>query len=234
MRLAVTFYERLSSYPFSIMKESLSFRTQECVDQNCRFRFPVMEGKTAISSCPKCGAAFNGDSISYGRHYVERGDISSSSFEMHVLLDNIRSLYNVGSVFRTAVGVGIKKLHLCGMTATPENPRLAKTALGAEKSLPWAYYNNALLAGKGLIEEGYSLWAVEGGEGAVSLFDAKPPEANERIVLIIGNELAGIDPELLKICEKIVYIPMQGGKESLNLTGAFGIAAYFLRNLNYA
>ncbi len=213
------------------MKETLSFRTQECIDQDCRFRFPVMEGKTSISSCPKCGVQLEGDGLSYGRHYVQRGDIASSSFEMHVLLDNIRSLYNVGSVFRTAVGVGIKKLHLCGMTATPENPRLAKTALGAEKSLPWEYHNNALLAGKELVEEGYSLWAVEGGKGATSLFDAESPQPNERIVLIIGNELAGIDPELLKICEKVLYIPMQGGKESLNLTVAFGIAAYFLRKL---
>ncbi len=212
------------------MKESLSFRTQECIDQSCRFRFPVMEGKAVISSCPKCGTQLEGDGLSYGRHYVERGDITSS-FEMHVLLDNIRSLYNVGSVFRTAVGVGIKKLHLCGMTATPENLRLAKTALGAEKALPWAYYNNALLAGKELKKKGYSLWAVEGGEGAVSLFDAEPPQSNERIVLVIGNELAGIDPELLQICEKTLYIPMQGGKESLNLTVAFGIGAYFLRKL---
>jgi len=211
------------------MKESLSFRTQECIDQDCRFRFPVMEGKSAISSCPKCGVELEGEGLSYGRHYVERGDIASSSFEMHVLLDNIRSLYNVGSIFRTAVGVGIKKLHLCGMTATPENPRLAKTALGAEKSLPWQHYSNALLAGESLREQGFSLWGIEGGKDATSLFDAEVPQPDARIVLVIGNELAGIDPAVLGICENILYIPMQGGKESLNLTVAFGIAAYFLR-----
>ena len=125
--------------------------------------------------------------------------------------------------------MGVQKLHLCGMTATPDNPRLAKTAIGAENLVLWEHHNNALVAAQTLVEEGYVLWAIEGGKDATLLFDAEIPSNHQRIVLVIGNELAGIDPETLKICERILYIPMQGSKESLNLTVAFGIAAYFLR-----
>ena len=206
------------------------FSTQECTNQSCRFRFPLLES-VAVDACPKCGASLHNVGISYERHQVKKGEFASHPVEIHVLLDNIRSLYNVGSIFRTAEAVGVQKLHLCGMTATPDNPRLAKTAIGAESMLAWQQHNNALVAAKTLCAQGFSLWAIEGGEQATPLFDAKTPQDNQRIVLVIGNELAGIDPEILEICERILYIPMQGQKESLNLTVAFGIAAYFLRYL---
>ena len=211
------------------MKKNLSFRTKECTSEKCRFRFPVIEREEVIISCPKCGATLKDVATSYGRHTVQKEDITSSSMEMQVMLDNIRSLYNVGSVFRTAESVGVQKLHLCGMTATPDNPRLAKTAIGAENLVLWEHHNNALVAAQTLVDEGYALWAIEGGKDATPLFDAEPPTDYQKIVLVIGNELAGIDPEILKICERVLYIPMQGSKESLNLTVAFGIAAYFLR-----
>ncbi len=211
------------------MNKTLSFLTQECSDQNCKFRFPVTENQANIRFCPKCSAPLNTTEISYERHRVKKEQLLSPSLELHVLLDNIRSLYNVGSIFRTAEAIGIKKLHLCGMTATPDNHRLAKTAIGAEKLVSWQYYNNALMAGERLRKQGFSLWAIEGGENATSLFNTTIPQEIQKIVLVIGNELAGIDPEILSICERILYIPMQGEKESLNLTVAFGISAYFLR-----
>ncbi len=211
------------------MKKNPSFQIQECTAKNCRFRFPIMEGKKVINSCPKCDAPLKKVGLSYGRHRVKKESFSPDSLEIEVLLDNIRSIYNVGSIFRTAASVGVSKLHLCGMTATPENPRLAKTAIGAEELVAWEYRHNALHAAKSLQDEGFSLWSIEGGEEATSLFDAKPPQNKQKLMLIIGNELAGIDPEIMEISERILYIPMQGGKESLNLTVAFGIAAYFLR-----
>lgn len=114
------------------------------------------------------------------------------------------------------------------MTAAPDSPRLAKTALGAEKSVRWTYYNNALDAARQLQAEGYQLWAVEGGETAESLFEVTAePEAT--ILLIVGNELTGIDPDLLDLCDRVLYIPMYGRKSSLNVEVAFGIAAYQLR-----
>ena len=211
------------------MTSPVSFRTQECSNQDCRFRFPVLETAPRLDTCPKCGARINEIGITYPRHRVEREALAPHAPEIHLLLDNIRSIYNVGSIFRTAAATGITKIHLCGMTATPDNPRLAKTAIGAEKMVVWEYHLNGLLAAKTLAKAGISLWAIEGGEKATSLFDAKIPKDNRKIALIIGNELAGIDPEIMELTERILYIPMQGEKESLNLTVAFGIAAYYLR-----
>lgn len=180
--------------------------------------------------CPKCGAPLLAESEAYPRHQVPKTDAGFGSRSVRVLLDNIRSLYNVGSIFRTAEAVGIRHIHLCGMTATPENPRLAKTALGAEKKVAWSYHPNAVLAAQELREQGFALWAIEGGEQAQSLFALQPP-AEQKIVLVIGNELAGVDPAVLRLAERVLFIPMRGEKESLNLTVAFGIAAYFLRSL---
>ena len=151
--------------------------------------------------------------------------------KVHVLLDNIRSLYNVGSIFRTAEALGIAKLHLCGMTATPENPRLAKTALGAETLVDWAHHNNGVRAAEMLKTEGFAIWAIEGGKGSVSIYEAGLSPDVGKVALVIGNELAGVDPDILALADQVLYIPMLGEKESLNLTVAFGVAAYFVRYL---
>ena len=211
------------------MTKPISFTTQECSNEKCRFRFPIVRGKQAIISCPSCGAPLKNTGQNYGRHTVGKGNLSPRSVETHVILDNLRSLYNVGSIFRTAEAAGINKLHLCGMTPTPDNPRLEKTSIGAEKMVAWEYHKNALVATKRLREQGFSLWAIEGGEEAGSIFETEAPHDSQKIVLVIGNELAGVDPDILAICERNLYIPMGGQKESLNVTVAFGIAAYFLR-----
>lgn len=211
------------------MSDSPSFRTYECSDPTCRFRFPVIQSENMPGTCPQCGSPLNDLSLPYARHFVDKGETPPREIILHVLLDNIRSLYNVGSIFRSAEATGIDRLHLCGMTATPENPRLAKTALGAEKMVAWQYHKNGVIAAEMLREQDFSLWAIEGGEHATPLFDAAPPRPGQKIALVIGNELAGIDPGILALAERTLYIPMQGRKESLNLTVAFGIAAYHLR-----
>lgn len=216
---------------FPMAAKTPLFRSEECSNPSCRFRFPLIVGQDDVAQCPKCGAPLDAEkSISYGRHQIAHTHAEQLS-QMHVLLDNIRSVYNVGSIFRTAAALGVTKLHLCGMTATPEHPRLTKTAIGAEKAVPWAYANNALLVADELIARGFSLWAIEGGEGATSLFEMEIPQPNAKFSLVVGNEQTGVDPALLARCERILYIPMLGGKESLNVTVAFGIAAYYLRNL---
>lgn len=188
-----------------------------------------MGGKPTIDACPNCGAPVKNVVHSYERHTVGEGNLAQRPIEIHAFLDNVRSLYNVGSIFRTAEAVGISHLHLCGMTPTPDNPRLAKTAIGAEQMIAWQHHNNGLIAAENLCDQGFALWAIEGGEEAMPLFETDVPQDNQRIVLVIGNELAGVDPGILAICERILYIPMGGRKESLNVTVAFGIAAYFLR-----
>jgi 23S rRNA (guanosine2251-2'-O)-methyltransferase len=152
---------------------------------------------------------------------------------MEALLDNIRSAWNVGAIFRTADGFGVQKLHLCGITPTPENKSVAKTALGADKNIPWTYSRNAVSAAEKLRDEGACLWALEQDERATPLTetDARADfKTDIRIVLVVGNELTGVDPELLNMCERIVYIPMQGKKRSLNVEVAFGVAVSALSN----
>jgi 23S rRNA (guanosine2251-2'-O)-methyltransferase len=148
---------------------------------------------------------------------------------VEALLDNIRSTYNVGSMFRAADGAGLRHLHLCGITPTPENPKVAKTALGTEKSLPWDYSRNSVIAARALKRRGFKLFSLEANLQAISIFELDLARIEDPILLVVGNEINGVDPELLSVSDQVVWIPMQGEKESLNVSLAFGIAAYTLR-----
>jgi tRNA G18 (ribose-2'-O)-methylase SpoU len=148
---------------------------------------------------------------------------------MEALLDNIRSAWNVGAIFRTADGLGVQRLHLCGITPTPENKSVQKTALGADQSIPWSYASNAVSTAEKLKAEGTHLWALEQDQRAVPITDTWQAD-DQPVLLIVGNEVTGVDPALLELCERIVYIPMQGKKRSLNVEVAFGVAVSALQN----
>lgn len=154
-----------------------------------------------------------------------------AGLDIEILLDNIRSAFNVGSMFRTADGAGIRGLHLCGMTPTPDNPKTWKTALGAERAMPWTYHRNGLAAAQEMKARGMRLWALEGGLQSVSIFEAAQSPGGAALALVVGNEISGVDPGILEICDCVVHIPMEGVKRSLNVAIAFGIAAYILRYL---
>ncbi|MFZ2831657.1 MAG: TrmH family RNA methyltransferase [Minisyncoccia bacterium] len=145
------------------------------------------------------------------------------------ILDNLRSVYNVGSIFRTANAVGIDKIYLCGTTPTPLDaygtPRkdFAKVALGAENTMSWEYVENTLQCVQKLKEENFYIIAIEQSENAV---DYKTVRVNENTAFIIGNEVDGITSNVLAECEVTAEIPMRGSKESLNVTIAFGIGVY--------
>ncbi len=144
------------------------------------------------------------------------------------LLDNIRSIHNVGSMFRTADGAGVAHLHLAGITATPEHPKLAKAALGAHETVAWTYATNAVDAAEALRARGYALWALEPATTnapAITTGGERP----ERLALVVGNERAGVDPGVLALCDGVLSLPMVGEKSSLNAAVAFGIAVYYLR-----
>jgi 23S rRNA (guanosine2251-2'-O)-methyltransferase len=198
----------------------------ECLNPECRFRFPVSGRK--LAACPNCRQTRL--SITQIKPSPVEGiqTIAPSPFS-GVLLDNIRSIHNVGSIFRTADGLALEHLYLCGFTATPEHPRLAKTALGSQHSTQWSQHLNAADAVRSLIDEGYQIWALEGGTGSDSIFNIKSLPSSPGIVLAVGNEITGVDPEILKLSSRILFIPMQGMKGSLNVSVAFGIAAYYLR-----
>lgn len=149
--------------------------------------------------------------------------------QVYVIAHNIRSLLNVGSVFRTADAFGITKIYLTGYTGTPANPihknKIAKSALGAETWVPWEYEKSAVRLIKRLKLEKIQIVALENNVKSVNIQKFKP---NYPIALLLGEEVRGISSTLLKLCDKVVEIPMQGKKESLNVSVAFGIAAYQL------
>lgn len=195
----------------------------------CDFRFPVWLTRPQPPHCPHCRAPQLHLITPYPAHTVHKTPLPTTVTPLITLVDNIRSTHNVGSIFRTADGAGIQHLHLCGITPTPEHPKLGKTALGAESSVKWSYHKNGLDAAADLQSQGYQLWAIEGGGRAQTLFEASLPAPAQPLALVIGNELAGIDPDILTHCDKVWAIPMQGHKRSLNVAVAFGIAVYWLR-----
>jgi tRNA G18 (ribose-2'-O)-methylase SpoU len=149
---------------------------------------------------------------------------------MAVLLDNIRSAWNVGSIFRSADGFGFTHAYLCGITPTPESDAVQKTSLGAEDSVPWSYHKDAVQLVNGLRREGWIILGLEEDARGASVDEFERSSSDLRLdtALIVGNEITGMDPDLLDLCDRIVTIPMRGGKKSLNAAIAFGVAAYAL------
>jgi 23S rRNA (guanosine2251-2'-O)-methyltransferase len=197
--------------------------------QNCGLRYPLIEDHPFGPRCPVC----LGETQAVSKHAISlllsRGEGSGMRGEIRLsaLLDNIRSAWNVGAIFRTADGLGIDKLYLCGITSTPNSEAVRKTSLGAEEIVAWEYSRNALETVNKLKSEGHKLIALEQDDRAIPLTDYQIPKLDPPI-LIVGNEVTGVDPELLNICDHIIHIPMLGRKRSLNVEVAFGIAAFQL------
>ncbi len=147
------------------------------------------------------------------------------------ILDNLRSVYNVGSIFRTANAVGIEKIYLCGTTPTPLDKKglrrkdFAKVALGAEDTILWEYCENTTECVSTLKKSGYYMLALEQDTNSVD-YKKVDTEGKENVAFIIGNEVDGVTKDVVDISDVIVEIPMLGTKESLNVTIAFGIAVY--------
>lgn len=213
------------------MEHGVRHEIRLCTNPGCGIRFPVLEGYPKGSRCPQCGSPTFSAEKPYAEHKALRMGHQPGYQRMEALLDNIRSIYNVGSIFRTSDGAGIHRLHLCGITPTPDNPRLRKTALGADEQIPWTYHPDGCSAAAALKAEGKRLWALEGGDRSESIHPAHLDMTDSTIVLVVGNEVCGIDPGILSQCERVLAIPMQGIKTSLNTAVAFGIAVYTLRFL---
>jgi len=146
-----------------------------------------------------------------------------------LVLDNIRSRENVGSIFRTADAAGVEKIYLCGITPTPPHEKISKTALGAEMYVSWEYCKQTLRLIKKLKIQGIKIIALEQTTDAQNIF-AKGTFVKTKVpfALVLGNEVKGLSLQVLKYCDKKISIPMYGKKESLNVAVAFGIAAYQL------
>jgi len=194
----------------------------------CAFRFHV-SSRQAKLRCPKCGSPTR--LIQYQQPESPEGphdDIPGSS-HIEILLDNIRSAYNVGSIFRTADGAGIKHIHVCGITPTPDASKTRKTALGAEFTTPWTQHWNSIELVEQKKRNNYITWALENQPGSESLFEIHKYLPEGPVLLLLGNEISGVDPELLSMADHTFYIPMKGEKGSLNVSVALGIAVYFIQ-----
>jgi tRNA G18 (ribose-2'-O)-methylase SpoU len=202
------------------------YQIRQCGNEACRFRFPAAAGTG--EKCPQCKSA---TAVVAHPHTKRETAVNTPTRLLYIelLLDNIRSLHNVGAIFRTADGAGICHLHLCGITATPAHPKLAKTALGAEQQMGWSYYRNGVETAVALKAQGYRLWALEECAQATPLFQADLVSNGRPILLIVGSENVGVDPDILACCEQVFALPMLGHKDSLNVAIAFGIAIYHIR-----
>jgi len=142
-----------------------------------------------------------------------------------IVLDNIRSMHNVGSIFRTADGFLASGIFLCGFTPQPPHRDIQKTALGATETVDWIYFPSTLEAVQQLKSEGYRIYAIEQVEGSIMLdrFESNP---EEKYAVILGNEVTGVDEEVLKLCDSAIEIPQEGMKHSLNVSIAAGIVAW--------
>jgi 23S rRNA (guanosine2251-2'-O)-methyltransferase len=142
-----------------------------------------------------------------------------------VLLDNVRSMYNVGAFFRTADAAAVEKLYLCGITARPPKNAISKTALGAEESVPWEHAWEPAPLLSGIRQRGYEIAAVETSVHAVDLFDWAP---RFPVCVVFGHEVEGIRPEVSELSDTHIRIPMLGTKHSLNVATAGGVVIYEL------
>lgn len=144
-----------------------------------------------------------------------------------IVLDNVRSLHNIGSVFRTSDAFRIECIYLCGITATPPHPEMHKTALGAEFTVDWKYADNAVEAVDNLKKEGYAVYSVEQAEGSVML-DELTLDKNGKYAVVLGNEVKGVQQEVIDHCQGCIEIPQYGTKHSLNVSVTAGIVIWDL------
>lgn len=142
-----------------------------------------------------------------------------------VVLDNVRSLHNVGSAFRTSDGFAVEQIYLCGITAQPPHREIEKTALGATQSIKWQYFENVIDAVKDLQADNYQIVAIEQAENSVSLLDFNP-DKEKKYAFFFGNEVNGVSDEVMQHIDTCLEIPQFGTKHSFNIVISTGIVLW--------
>ena len=161
-----------------------------------------------------------------GRKSVEEFK-QSDKIPIVVVLENIRSAYNVGSVFRTADAFLLKTIYICGYTAHPPHKEIKKTALGADETMSWKYFKNIREAVDELRNDGYKIFAVEQAEGSYKLQEVNFDQ-QEKIAVIFGNEVTGVEQSTIQLTDGCIEIPQLGMKHSLNIATAAGVVVWEL------
>ena len=155
----------------------------------------------------------------------------TSKFPLSVVMDNVRSMHNVGAVFRTSDAFLLESIYLCGITAVPPHPELHKTALGAEDTVNWIYFKETFDAVKELKAKGYTVLAIEQCEGS-TILDKLEVNPHEKYAVVLGNEVKGVQQDVVDMCDGCIEIPQFGTKHSLNVSVAAGIVLWeFVKKL---
>src|SRR5581483_3776396 len=197
--------------------------------QQCGLRYPLVKSHPFGERCPHClGETKAILEYSLGQNSVNNDSRFPSDKYLSVLLDNIRSAMNVGSILRSADGFEFRHAYLCGITPTPENAGVQKAALGAEDSGTWSAHKDAVKLVKGLKAEGWKVWVLENTEKSKPIEDKL--DIAQAMVLVVGNEVTGVDPGILEVADEVVHIPMRGQKRSFNVAVAFAVAAQIIRS----
>ena len=144
-----------------------------------------------------------------------------------VVLDNIRSLNNIGSVFRTSDAMAIEAVYLCGITAQPPHREINKTALGATESVDWSYFETTKAAVQSLKDDGYTILSVEQTEGSIMLNKFEVKEG-QKLALVLGHEVNGVEQEIIDLSDDVIEIPQKGTKHSLNISVSTGVVLWDL------
>ena len=155
----------------------------------------------------------------------QQGFKDAEKLKVVVILDNVRSQHNIGSVFRTADAFRIERILLCGITATPPNREMQKTALGATETVAWEYFDKTLQAVEQMRKDGYAILAIEQAKDSLPLENFDPGKF-EKIALVFGNEVQGVDEAIVKDADSCIEIPQFGTKHSLNISVTAGIVLW--------
>lgn len=206
---------------------------RECQNPKCNLRFPDTCDLDVSIYCPICGSAtLTQESIDLTKDCRDNINWKPSN-EFTLILDNVRSVYNVGAIFRTAVGLGLNQVYLCGITPTPKHKMFAKTSLGAETFINWEKSLNCVEQCKSLKKKGYQLISIESAAESISLLKIKKKDLGDnKKAIIVGNEITGIDPKALSLSDLVISIPITGKNKSYNVTTALGIALFHLSALS--
>ncbi len=195
----------------------------QCPHEGCECRFEAdgsLHGRQV--PCPECGRLVTTAAPGV---FIDRSGGDRQTVSACAVLDNIRSLYNVGSIFRTADAAGLEMLYLTGITGTPPRSEISKTALGADETVDWEYCQSALDAIEAARAEGCQVVAIESSDDAV---DYRKFRWQAPVCFVVGAEVAGVSPEVMAAADAVVSLPMLGAKTSLNVSVAFGVIAYGL------
>lgn len=147
---------------------------------------------------------------------------------LRVLADNVRSMHNIGSLFRTSDAFRVEEVILCGISGVPPHPEINKTALGAEESVAWRHVDDAVEETERLKAEGWTVCALEQAHDSITLPDFTPGASERKLLLVVGNEVKGVDQRIVSLADHVLEIPQEGTKHSLNVAAAAAIALFHL------